>query len=104
MNGVQQVERFTAVRRAELKIADLELLLMTLADEIVRDREQLDKQHQDLIDGVNAAIRAALQAERADREQLAHDLDHRIGLVARTLTRVEQRTFWQRLRWIVRGI
>lgn len=92
MNGAQQTERFTAVRRAELRIADLELVLMKLAEETVRDRAQVDTQQRELVDGVNGAI-----------AQLAHDLDHRIGLVARNLTRFEQRSFWQRLRWIVRG-
>lgn len=98
MNGVQQVERFTAVRRAELKIADLEIILFKLAEEINSDRRSVDELKDDLV-GLGLAIRE----DRDDRRQDDFDRDHRISLVYQQIDRFETQTFWQRLRWIVRG-
>lgn len=89
MNGAQQVERFTAVRRAEKRLDDLELLLTALAAEVVTDRE---------------FIRGAVTQDRAvsDRRHLASTAN--IDAVRLRSLSLEQRTFWQRLRWFVRGV
>jgi ribosome-binding protein aMBF1 (putative translation factor) len=86
MNGAEQRERFTAVSRMEKRVEDIELIVEQFATEIVADRERLDLQHQELITAVNLAIGAALQEERAYVDAFVHG-----------------RTFWRRLRWVIRG-
>lgn len=86
MNGAEQVARFSATQRLEKRLEDLELVVVKMAEETVRDREALDTQHQELIDAVNAALTAALAAERAYVD-----------------TFLAGQTLWQRLRWLVRG-
>lgn len=98
MNGVQQTERFTAVRRAELRIADLELLLMKLAEEVVSDRRSVDELQTD-VHGLSLYYREDGETRRQDD----FDRDHRISLVYQQIDRFEHQTLWQRLRWIVRG-
>lgn len=94
MNPAEQRARFTAVSRAEKRLDDVELCLTSLAAEIVKDRENLDKQHAELIAGVNDAF-AGTRGECAERV-------YALAAVFNDFTL--RRTFWQRLRWLVRGV
>lgn len=87
MNGTEQRERFTAVSRVEKRVEDVELIVEQFAKELVADRVRLDQQHRALIDALNAAVQRALTEERAYVDAFLYG-----------------RTFWRRLRWIVRGV
>lgn len=80
MNGAQQVERFTAVRRAEKRLDDIEILLPALAQEMVADREA-------------AATANLLRMREIDSCETALQNEERIRENLR-------RSFWQRLRWM----
>lgn len=92
MNGAEQVARFSATQKLEKRLEDLELVVTEMAAQIVNDRVQLDKQHQELIDAVNLGINTALNSAR----------ERHVGL-AEAFLAFEHQSLWQRLRWAVRG-
>lgn len=99
MNGAQQRERFTAVSRAEKRLDDIETLLPALGSEMIADRKAREELTTD-VQGLGTAI----IEDRAAREKLADEFGQRVQAVYLRSLYLEQRTFWQRLRWIVRGV
>lgn len=93
MNGAEQRERFTSVQRLETRLErrleDLELVVEAQTALIVRQKELLEQDLQVFIERV-----------RVHHERLtATDLNLKNHLDAFT-----HLTFWQRLRWLVRGV
>lgn len=93
MNGAEQRQRATAVNRAEARLDHIEPVIIALAEEIVKNRD---------------AAAAAVNDERTHRLKLADeqrgyvDAEDRATLL-RAKAAFTSMTFWQRLRWLVRG-
>lgn len=93
MNGAEQVARFSATQRLEKRLEDLELVVETMAVEIVKGRELHDQQHREIVDGVNQAL-----------GDLGQQCRQRGISIRESAIAFEHQTFWQRLRWLVRGV
>lgn len=81
MNGTAQRERHTAVKTAERRIDDLDLVVQALSIEIVQYRDQFGE-----------TLERERQARQADR--IGARQDHHAFI---------SKTLWQRLRWLVTG-
>lgn len=92
MNPEQQRERFTHTQRLEKRLEDLELVVETLAVEIVRDRTTIT----DDLAVFNERLRVYAELE-------AGRLDATDSILAGRLEAFAHMTLWQRLRWLVRG-
>lgn len=111
MNGVEQVARFTAVKRAEKRLDDVELLLTALAAEIVKDRETIRQDLQVFNERLRVyAEREAERLDATDRIQVT-TCQERWDAASATHVRLSHQhfqfigmTLWQRLRWLVRGV
>ena len=92
MNGEEQRARHTAVARVEKRLDDLELVVMTLAEDLVGHGHHVTEQLRVLLDQNRLAY--LMEAERVDLAD--RDLDLRIAAH-------RGMTLWRRLQWFVVG-
>jgi hypothetical protein len=118
MNGIEQRARHSAVRTAERRIDDLELVLEQIATEALAQREtfatHLLKQHdacQSRWEGTTEAtqrLEARVDAAREATSRAFAQVDVKLAAAAadrdERIAAWEALTLWQRLRWLVRGV
>jgi hypothetical protein len=93
MNGTEQRARHVAIRTAEKRLDDVETFLTALAAEIVKDREgYLRAVNEERTHRLKLADEQRAYVDREDRKQEC------------ALAAFKTMTFWQRLRWFVRGV
>ena len=97
MNPAEQRQRFTAVSRVEQRLENVETTVLGLAQQLVDDRAERDRQIREVVDNTNAILAAGHEAQRAYIDMRDELLDLRIRAL-------RDRTFWHRLRWLVRGV
>jgi hypothetical protein len=99
MNGAEQRERFTAVRRAEKRLDDVEAVTEGLGQVIVDDRTLVAERFRDV-----AALIATLERALADERTMRKAEIDACETALANEERIREtlcHSVWQRLRWLV---
>ena len=110
MNGTEQQARHVAVQRAESRLDTLETVLSALVDEVRKEREaRLRADGEERTQRIRLALEQRSYVDTEDRLLRACCQDRWDVTMATTKRLFDAhaafrgRTFWQRLRWLVRG-
>ena len=103
MNGAEQRARHTALAALQTQLDDAGVVVEALDVQLAQVAKTLLEQ----LEVEREARRAGDAAETAHRNTLAEQqrryVDDADRALARRLDRIDARTLWQRLRWLVRG-
>jgi hypothetical protein len=95
MNGTEQREHHTAVERAERRIADAELVVLSLAEDLVAHGQKVTRD----LAAFNDRLALFHEIEAARLDNADRLLALRIDALERRLETFTEATRWQRIRW-----
>lgn len=95
MNGLEQRQRFTAVQRVESQLEDVQLIVSTLAGDLVKHGKQVTEDLQVF----HERLRLYHEAEAARLDDEGRVLALRVDALERQLVTFTGATRWQRIRW-----